>query len=235
MAKTGKKLILPIEDSFETVREIGSYVQNESAQFSKGLTSDVLNSFLYGPSSSSESSHSESGTHTKREISAEQKSAEVDVFLASQHLTGVEASSMDRRRMAHAEAYIEPGLMYHADILRSGDKGIQRENAEINQLTSELTAELKNLVKSSNELKMQFASLDVEQSSAEQGKYHVHLISWLIAAVRTMSMKISEGSSWLGAIQSKNGKKGNFINDMWKKGNTSVTMSNERSMATSVG
>lgn len=235
MAKNGKKLILPIEDSFETVREIGSYVQNEAQQFSKGLTSDVLNSFLYGTSSSSESSHSETGNHSQREISAEQKAAEVDIFLASQHLTGVEASSMERRRMAHAEAYIEPGLMYHADILRSGDKGIQRENAEINQLTNELMAELRNLVKSSEELKMQFATLDVEQSSSEKGTYHINILTWLIAVVRNASRKVSEGSSWLTAIQGKNGKKGGFINDMWKKGNTAVTMSNERSSATSVG
>ena len=146
---------------------------------------------------------------------------------------GQELNLKDLHEKKKETADIEPGIDYSREIVHSGERGVNRENREIESQLRELMAEIKKLADSSKELQMQFKEVAVEQHIAKPGKYHKSFFSWMLSVIRNARMKVEDSGAWLAAMQSK--KKSREYGAMSKKHGTTFSLSNERVVATQVG
>ena len=129
--------------------------------------------------------------------------------------------------------HVEAAYNYTEKILH-GDREIQAETAQETRIKiEEIMIELRKVVESSKELKMEFEQVSVEQISAKPGKYHLNFVEWMLENVREIRMRIEDSGAWLAATHSKKDKKQYW--SMFKKHGTSFGLSNERSVATQVG
>lgn len=139
--------------------------------------------------------------------------------------------SHEKKAESHARAHIE----YHGEIKKSGEHASRVENQQLTQKVQEILAELKQLIKTSKTMEMDFAEYAVMETPAEVGKYDLNFFEWLLITIKQAREKVEDSEAWLSAIKGKNGKKGGGYWDMFKKHGASFGMSSERSSATSVG
>ncbi len=141
----------------------------------------------------------------------------------------------DQEEAAKAEknSDIEPGIDYRREIVHAGERLASQENREMEAQLREIMAEIKKLADSSNELRIQFKEVAVEQRAEKPGKYHKNFFEWLLSVVRIARMKVEDSGAWLAAMHSK--KKSRQYGAMAKKHGTTFTLNNERTVATQVG
>jgi hypothetical protein len=132
-------------------------------------------------------------------------------------------------------ARVAAAIEYHANIQRSSEQTLSKDTQEKKQLMRELVNELQRMAKSTKAVEQKFAAFTVEQAVVTPGKYHTNFLEWMLIVVRDARRKVEDTGAWLAAMGGKKGKKGHLISDSWKKGDTSVTMSNERQVATQSG
>ncbi len=101
------------------------------------------------------------------------------------------------------------------------------------QKLDEIRAQLKNLAKQVKTLDTNLLKA-VESPVSEAGVYHENFLSHIQKMIQIFSLKVQEANSWLSLYNSRSAKKGTYWG-MAKKGGTSFTQANERSVATSVG
>ncbi len=97
----------------------------------------------------------------------------------------------------------------------------------------EIRDQLKNLSKQVKVLDKNLLKA-VESPVAEAGVYHESFFTHIQKMIQIFSLKVQEANSWLSLYNNRSAKKGAYWN-MAKKGGTSFTQANERSVATSVG
>ena len=146
----------------------------------------------------------------------------------------VDLSSHAKKETPKAErkTNISAAIEYHTEMARSSDRLNRRESREIQAQINEIMMELQRLVSSTDKvMQMQFADFSVGQAPVTPGKYHINFFSWVLAVIKTTRQQVEDSGAWLQVSK----KKGGVLNAAWKKGNTSVTMSNERQVATQSG
>lgn len=127
---------------------------------------------------------------------------------------------------------IAAAIEYHSEISRSSERMSRKESREIEYQIKEIMEELQRLVSSSDKIvQMQYADFSVGQSPVKAGAYHLNYFSWMLSVIRQARQKVEDSGAWMQVAK----KKGGMLNAAWKKGNTSVTMSNERQVATQTG
>lgn len=127
---------------------------------------------------------------------------------------------------------ISAGIDYFAEISRNSERSRTRELGQKEQQINQILEKLQHLVKSTNKvMQMHYADISVGQAPVTPGDYHINFLSWMLSVITTATQKIEDSGAWLQIAK----KKGGMLNAAWKKGNTSVTMSNERQVATQSG
>jgi len=185
----------------------------------KPTTKDILSQLL-----GSENAKSSHGGQTEMKAGEE--------FNLSQHKKSETTHKTPEKKPSHASAAIE----YFAEMRQVSERKNSQENNERKQQIDRLLQEVERLAKSSKIIEQKFASFTVEQGVSKPGKYHTNFLEWMIFVISDARRKVEDAGAWLSAMSSKKGKRGGkVIQDAWKKGNTAVTMSNERSSVTQTG
>lgn len=128
---------------------------------------------------------------------------------------------------------IEPGINYTEQILQ-GDRIIMRKDTkQIEGKMEDILVELKRLTDASEELKVEFREVSIEQRMVNPGKYHLNFFEWILSTIRLARMKIEDSGAWLSAFQNKKSKRQYWA--MFKKHGTTFGLSNERVVATQTG
>jgi hypothetical protein len=129
-----------------------------------------------------------------------------------------------------------PAMDYHKEISRQSERSTNKESSEIKQQIQQIQAELARLISSADSIvSAAYGDIQMNHTPAKVGKYHVNFLAWMLTVVQDARRKVEESGAWLATAKGKGGKRGHVITDAWKKGNTSVTMSNERSAVTQTG
>ncbi len=148
-------------------------------------------------------------------------------------LKELQEKKSEEQKEEKEKPYVEAALDYSREIIHFRERGVNRENQELDVQLKEIMAEIKKLADSSKELQMQFKEVAVEQHTKVPGKYHRSFFSWLFSVIKAARMKVEDSGAWLAALQSK--KKFREYGAMTKKHGTSFSLSNERTVATQVG
>lgn len=133
----------------------------------------------------------------------------------------------------HAKPHIEAGHDYHRQIVHASERGASHENQEIEIKLQEILIEIKQLANSSGELKEKVEVITLEQMGEDPGKYHLNFVEQVLTWIRDARMNVEDSLAWFHALRSK--KAARQYGAMAKKGGTSFTLSNERTMATQTG
>lgn len=128
---------------------------------------------------------------------------------------------------------IEPGIDYKEEVLHGEKRIAQENNREIATKIQEVLIELKQLMRSSQELQVEFKEIAVEPRIANPGKYHVSFFEWMLLIIKGARMKVENSAAWLAIFKSKKAKREYWA--MFKKHGTTFGLSNERVVATQVG
>lgn len=128
---------------------------------------------------------------------------------------------------------ITPGINYGAEIAYVQERAVSQENQETKAQIQQILVELKKLVESSEELRVEFREITVEQRVAKPGKYHQSFFEWMLATIRQARERVEDSKAWLSLFKSKKAKREYW--SMFKKHGTTFGLSNERVVATQVG
>ena len=102
---------------------------------------------------------------------------------------------------------IEPGIDYFKEV-QSGEKRIiQEDTKQLSRRVEEVLVELQRLISASEELKLEFREVSIEQRIVSPGKYHLNFFEWILSVIRLARLKIEDSGSWLSAFQSKKSKR----------------------------
>lgn len=136
-----------------------------------------------------------------------------------------EAPQIERKNAA-------PAIEYHQEIRRSSERMSRKESREIEYQIREIMEELQRLINSSDKvMQMHYADFSVGQAPVTPGKYHLNFFTYMLSVIRSARQKVEDSGAWLNIAK----RKGGMIQQAWKKGNTSVTMSNKRQVAIQTG
>lgn len=130
---------------------------------------------------------------------------------------------------------IDPGYDYKGEILHRETRSLQKLSQETESNIQQILVELKRLVSTTQELKVQFKEVAVEKV-VNPGKYHESFFEWLLSSVREALKKVEDSGAWLSAVKGKNAKRGVYwTNADETVGGTSFSLSSERVVATQTG
>ncbi len=146
---------------------------------------------------------------------------------------GEEVDLDNLKKGEHAKPHVEAGNDYHRDIVHASERGASHENQEIEIKLQEILIEIKQLANSSGELKEKVEIITIEQMGEDPGKYHLNFVEQVLAWIRDARMNVEDSLAWFHALRSK--KAARQYGVMAKKGGTSFTLSNERTIATQTG
>lgn len=132
---------------------------------------------------------------------------------------------------SHTENHhVEPGFHYKEKIMHHGPS---HEEQELAQKYQEIRSEIQHLAETQASTSQAVAQITTEVQPGRIGTGSVSFVEGVLSTLIS-NKKVEESSSWLGAVRGRDSKA------KWKKmsgnmSNTSVTLSNERQVATSVG
>jgi hypothetical protein len=132
-----------------------------------------------------------------------------------------------------SESGIAAAIDYHREIVRTGERASRQEMQTITSRIQQLRLEIQSLVSSTNTLKMAFAEVTMQESTAQVGTYHENFFEWMITQIQAARANVENSNACIGIAKGKNEKKGYW--GMFKKHGTSFALSNERGVATQVG
>ena len=172
----------------------------------------------------SETAHAESGVK------------ESVLFDLSLHQKKEKAASSNQKteKKSSQESRIQPGIEYHASIIRSNENFSSRETRELKDQIKQIMHEIRKLASSTKELQVEFGQITVEEAPANPGKYYVSFFEWLLIVLRQSRQKVEDSKAWLDTVHTKGKKKSGYWDNAKKQG-TTFTQANERNVATSTG
>lgn len=224
-AKTKRSIVDPLETGIESVhsisKKLSKHAINEAEESGKTFLSQLLGLDLHKkPQASHVENHAQSEKTSK---------SGGEIFNFMNHRSTAEQPKAQIEKARPREA----AMNYSREIAQSSERASKGEMREMNQNIQQIKAELSKLVASSQVLKLEFATISVEQSSETVGQYHLNFFEWLLTVIRSAREKVEDSGAWLGTVKGKGTKKGYW--GMFKKHGTTFGLSGERSVATQVG
>ncbi|MBI5044451.1 MAG: hypothetical protein HZC02_00845 [Candidatus Levybacteria bacterium] len=166
-------------------------------------------------------------THLSSEV---KKARDTSDMYPGQEVTLSPRAKIEIKSVEKAAAAIN----YHADIVRSSERGSSKENQEIQYQIEQIMDELKRLIASSDRvIQMAYGEVSVTSAPKIVGKYHTNFFSWMLTVIRTARQKVEDSGAWLASSKGKGGKRGYWSE--FKKHGTSFGMSGERQVSTQTG
>lgn len=129
------------------------------------------------------------------------------------------------------EVYFGEKQSFHPNHLEQNTTTIR--DVEVNRKIQQILNELRLLSKSVEKVSKEAAKISVEQAPSKGGIYHANFFEWILKTIKMARAKVDESNLWLQQFQSRSKQKGYWA--MFKKHGTSFAMSDERSLASSVG
>jgi hypothetical protein len=127
----------------------------------------------------------------------------------------------------------EAAMNYFREIAQA-EKTVRREDeSALRAQIEEIQLEIRKLIDSTTELKIQFKEVTVEQNIKNPGKYHRTFYEWFLSTLRNWRQNVEDAGQWLSALKSK--RKAKTYWNMFKKHGTSFGLSGERVASTQVG
>lgn len=127
----------------------------------------------------------------------------------------------------------EAAMNYFKDIVHA-EKVIRHEDeASLRAQIEEIHIEIKKLIASTSELRVQFKEATVEQRIENPGKYHKTFYEWFLSMLRNWRQEVEDAGAWMSALKSKKNSKNYW--SLFKKHGTSFGLSGERVVSTQVG
>jgi hypothetical protein len=127
----------------------------------------------------------------------------------------------------------EAAMNYFREVAQA-EKVVRREDEQtLKTQIEEIQIEIKRLIASSTELKVQFKEVVVEQRLEKPGKYHKTFYEWFLSMLRNWRQSVEDASAWMTTIKSKKTSRSYW--SMFKKHGTSFGLSGERVVSTQVG
>lgn len=179
-------------------------------------------------------SHNSEHAPVHADEKASSKPHHIEIFNSANHKNPSEKPrAYAEKAHSNAEAAIDYHGKFRKEIMQSRERASHSELNEMQSNIEQIKVELSKLVASSQELKLEFADVSVEQSATSVGQYHLSFFEWMLAVIRTAREKVEDSGAWLGTVKGKGAKKDYW--GMFKKHGTTFGLSGERSVATSVG
>lgn len=103
---------------------------------------------------------------------------------------------------------------------------------EIQQLTALIRQELKELRRVDNAISSEIKDIErtsLEYQSEKSGIYHVRFLETILSIIHDLRLKVSEGQTWLTAINNRRNKRG--YSALSKSKGTQYSLSSEHSVA----
>jgi Domain of unknown function (DUF5660) len=229
-SKSRQNFVNPLELGREAVHTVQKGAVDEAQQSAKSFISQLLGIDF--------DENAGKNAHDKKTVSNEniQEQAKAgEIFNSAKHHATAESHKVhaDKAPKPHIEAAIDYHGKFTHDIVKSREKASKTELHEMQRNIEQIKVELTKLVASSSDLKMEFASIAVEQSTPEVGQYHLNFFEWMLIVIKSARQKVEDSQSWVGAIKGKGTKKSYW--GMFKKHGTTFGLSGERAVATQVG
>src|SRR5258708_4255490 len=102
----------------------------------------------------------------------------VEIFSLAFH-----KKTSSEKPQTHAEQAQKPrkeaAINYHGEISKNRERASRNEMSGMKQNIEQIKQELAKLVASSQELKLQFADVGVDQSETSVGNYHANFFEWM--------------------------------------------------------
>jgi len=147
---------------------------------------------------------------------------------------GAELKLEDLKRKTEAlMPRVEAGINYAAEVIHAEKRAASENTQELKVRMEEISIELKQLMKTSKELQIEFKDVDMEEIPEAPGKYHLTFLEWVLDTIRKARLKVEESGAWLEAFYSKKSKRKYW--NMFKKHGTTFGLSGERVVATQTG
>lgn len=220
--KSRQSVANPFELGKETVHSVKQATLQEAQETGKTFLSQLLGIDLKS------SGKTASAERPQEEVHAKPNGGEIFNFANHQP---------SEKAKAHAEKapkrQAEAAINYHREVATNRERASKSELRGMQQNVEQIKAELGKLIASSQVLKMEFASVTVEQSTENVGQYHLNFFEWMLAVIKSARQKVEESQSWVGTMKGKGAKKSYW--GMFKKHGTTFGLSGERSVATQVG
>ncbi|MEK6939274.1 MAG: DUF5660 family protein [Nanoarchaeota archaeon] len=204
-------------NTIESQRSIGGTIVQQLSDTAKGMVSDGWSQLL-GPMIG------EKGTAEK---------TTGDLTEGQELILSDLKTYRERNKEKSSTLRIEPGFDYTREVLYGYKKVVRENNKEVSRMIQEILTELKRLIVASDELKVEFKEIAIEQRVVSPGKYHLNFFEWVLSAIRLARMKVEDSSAWLSVSKSKKAKREYWA--MFKKHGTTFGLSNERVVATQTG
>ncbi|MGI8419610.1 MAG: DUF5660 family protein [Candidatus Levyibacteriota bacterium] len=200
--KTNKSFADPIETGREYLHSLGNYAA-KGAKDEAELSGKAFLQQLLGLKLESKAQPKEANHHAEKE-SPKNANDPVEIFNFLLHKsTSAEKPKAHVEKADHREAHIN----YSREIVDSGKNASRSETREMNSNIAQIKQELAKLVASTQELKLQFADVGVDNSTPTVGKYQQNFLEWMLIVIRQARQKVEDSGAWLNAVKGKGGKK----------------------------
>jgi len=230
MSGTKSKSRQSFVDPFELGREAVHTVKNETVKEAQ-KDAKVFLSQLLGIDLDTQADNAPAAKSASTQEVVQTNTNSGEIFDLAKHQPSSEKPKSHTEKTPRRP--IEAALDYHREVVKNREKASKTEMREMQRNIEQIKVELTKLVASSQVLKMEFASVSVEQSTNTVGQYHLNFFEWMLAVVRSARQKVEDSQSWIGTIKGKGAKKNYW--GMFKKHGTTFGLSGERSVATQVG
>jgi Domain of unknown function (DUF5660) len=231
-SKSRQSFVDPSELGREAVRTIKQGTVREAQESAKTFLSQLL-----GIDFSKDEGTNAVETHNKTQHAEEvpAKATGGEIFDLAKHLLHTEKGKAysEKAPKQHIEAAMDYHGQFRNEIVKSREKASGIEQREMQHNVWQIKKELNKLIESSNDLKVEFASITVEQTTTTVGQYHLNFLEWMLTVIRSARQKVEDSQSWVNAIKGKGAKKSYW--GMFKKHGTTFGLSGERAVATQVG
>lgn len=130
----------------------------------------------------------------------------------------------------------ESGMMFFGEkqpFRPMEQKSTSLSDMEVEQKIQHILCELKLLAKSVEKVNKEAAKIAMEQPPTKGGVYHANFFEWILKMIKMARAKVDESNLWLQQFRSRSKQKGYW--QMFKKHGTGFALSNERSVASSIG
>lgn len=132
-----------------------------------------------------------------------------------------------------AHEVTEMGHEFAREIINAGKRATQEDQRESQVKVQEILIELKQLVKSTEEVHVEAQIIAEEQTVSVAGAYKLNFLEQMLSWLRDARENVEDSLAWFQALRSK--KASRQYGTMAKKHGTSFTLSNERTASTQTG
>lgn len=217
----------PIETASRSDDFIGSEL-NKASKIVKDQVSNPADDFFSQLLGMDFGEHSSKQAPQRGEMKAGESISLTELSVSSRMKPRTERGSNKENK-----ANILAAIDYRSEVIHGSERLSRQEAREMDQRIHQIMNELKRIVDSSSMLKMEFATVSVQQAPVKAGKYYIHFFEWLLIELRKIRSQVENSGAWLNVMKSKKSQR--KYGAMAKKHGTSFTLSGERTPATQTG